>query len=312
MSTWGDLAAYHDERYQIATGWTFRPGDKIFLGDKENRKCRFCGKLKPEVSFRKEAHALPECIGNKSLFTYYECDSCNQAFGDGCENDFGNWSLPMRTMSRIRGKSGIPTIKQGPNGAWRVEEHPTGLSLSVDETEAFYEDDEANKTLKLHLRRAPYRPVMVVQAITKMALSIMPEREMPNLQQALDWIRPGNTLTRMAAPTPFLYTFISGPLASDIITVAVLTRRTDEIVTPYSVLLLVYGHEMLQMVIPSIEKDRHHYGKRMELRRFPCFRDEGGGAPGNIVSMKLEFDGTDFVRDGSIALDMQYQQKLPR
>jgi hypothetical protein len=39
------------------------------------------------VSVLKEAHALPESISNKSLFTYYECDACNQAFGEGCEND---------------------------------------------------------------------------------------------------------------------------------------------------------------------------------------------------------------------------------
>lgn len=312
MSKWSNLVAYYDEHYQIASTWCLRPGNKIFIGDKGNRKCRFCGKTAPEVSFRKKAHALPECIGNKSLFTYYECDLCNKRFGDGCENDFGNWSLPTRTMSRIRGGSGIPTIKQGPNGTWRVEGHPTGLSLSVDETEAFYEVDEANKTLKLNLRRAPYRPVMIVQAMVKMALSVMPEEELPNFQQALGWIEPGNTLTQMAAPTPFFYTFISGPMASDLITVAVLTRRHDNLVTPYSFLLLVYGHEMLQMVIPSIEKDRHHYGKRMEFRRFPCFRDEGGSAPGNTLSMQLSLHSAEWVRDDKITFEMQYQEKLRR
>ena len=99
-------------------------------------------------------------------------------------------------------------------------------------------------------------------------------------------------------------------MASDLITVALLTRRNDDFVTPYCFLLLVYGHEMLQMVIPSIEKDRHHFGKRMEFHRFPCFRDEGAAAPGNVVSMVLPFDETEFVRDGSIVLDMQYQQKI--
>src|SRR5271156_6826188 len=112
MSKWSDLIDY-EEHYQIVSAWCLRPGEKIFLGDKEKRKCRFCGETTPKVSFRKQAHALPECIGNKSLFTYYECDTCNKGFGDGCENDFGNWSLPMRTMSRICGGNGIPTIKQG-------------------------------------------------------------------------------------------------------------------------------------------------------------------------------------------------------
>jgi hypothetical protein len=79
MSTWDDLSAYYEDRYRIAAAWSVRPGEKIFLGDKNSRICRFCGQAKPEVSFRKEAHALPESIGNKSLFTYYECDACNQA-----------------------------------------------------------------------------------------------------------------------------------------------------------------------------------------------------------------------------------------
>src|SRR5262249_4440815 len=124
MSTWNELSAYYEKYYKVATWYLLRPSHKVFLGDKNNRKCRFCGKAPPEVNFRKEAHALPECIGNKSLFTYYECDTCNQAFGDGCESDFAKWSLPMRTMSRIRGKTGIPTIKQGPENAWRIGKHP--------------------------------------------------------------------------------------------------------------------------------------------------------------------------------------------
>ena len=78
-----------------------------------------------------------QSIGNKSLLTYYECDDCNRSFGQGCENDFGNWSLPMRTMSRINGKEGIPSLKQGPGNAWRVDEHATGLKINVEETEGF-------------------------------------------------------------------------------------------------------------------------------------------------------------------------------
>ena len=71
---WSDLVAYYAEHYSIVRQWSLQPGDKIFLGDRQNRRCRFCGKTTPEVSFRKEAHALPECVGNKSLFTYYECE----------------------------------------------------------------------------------------------------------------------------------------------------------------------------------------------------------------------------------------------
>jgi hypothetical protein len=51
----------------------------------------FCGESSPEDTFKLEAHALPEALGNKSLTTTYECDACNQGFGRGIENDFGHW-----------------------------------------------------------------------------------------------------------------------------------------------------------------------------------------------------------------------------
>jgi len=312
MSKWEELNAYYGERYQIAVGYSYQPGKKIYLGNKTDQKCRFCGRMFPEVTFRKEAHALPEFVGNKSLFTHYECDSCNYAFGSGCENDFGNWSLPMRTLSRIHGKAGIPTIKQGPNNTWRIDGHPDGLNISSNDPEAFLENDPSTRTLKLHLRRGAYRPVGVVQTLVKIALSIMPEEEIPNFQKSLNWIHPYNPLMRMVAPTPLLHTFLGGPVANDLITVAVLTRLRDDIVSPYAFILLMYGHEMIQLVIPSIEKDQHHYGKRMEFRRFPCFRDEGGLAPGPIETRSLLFDSADVVSGESLIFNIQYQEKLPR
>ena len=96
---------FYENSYDIIGQWFVRPGDKVVLGDMQNRICRFCGKQPPEVTFRKVAHAIPELLGNKSIESAYECDTCNQEFGSGIENDLGNWSKPMRTLIRIRGKS---------------------------------------------------------------------------------------------------------------------------------------------------------------------------------------------------------------
>ena len=93
------------KNYDFVFQKIFTPEDKLILGDKENRVCRFCRLAKPDVSFRKRAHALPESIGNKSIFSFYECDDCNEYFGQTIENDFANWSLPYRSIMRIRGKS---------------------------------------------------------------------------------------------------------------------------------------------------------------------------------------------------------------
>lgn len=42
------------------------------------RKCRFCGESYPKVKFKdKNAHAIPDSLGNKLLFCYDECMTCN-------------------------------------------------------------------------------------------------------------------------------------------------------------------------------------------------------------------------------------------
>jgi hypothetical protein len=303
-----ELAAFYEMHYETIGTWTLHPGRKIFLGDKKTRRCRFCGKGKPEVSFRAEAHAIPECVGNKSLFTYHECDSCNQAFGQGCENDFGNWSLPMRTLSRVCGKSGIPTIKRDAAGKLRIDSHPTGLEISVDEAEGFLENDPAAKTLTFHLRRPPYRPAMVVKAMVKMALSAMPEGEMCNFQQALALIHQDSSVA-LAAPTPFFHTFVRGAPARDRIVFAVMTRRRDDFLTPYAYVLLRYGNEMLQMAVPSPEKDGALNGKNITLRPFPCTSKEDG--VGNSTKL-LPFVSMDFVRDEETIIAMSYGERRQR
>ena len=309
FATVNELAAFYERHYKTLGSWTLRPGQKIFLGKKEARRCRFCGKGVPEVSFRAEAHAIPECIGNKSLFTFHECDFCNQAFGKGCENDFGNWSLPMRTMSRICGKSGIPTIKHDATGRHRIDSHPMGLEISVDEAEGFFENDPTSKTLTFHLRRPPYRPAMVVKAMVKMALSVMPEEEMCNFQQALALIQPDNSSTALAAPTPFFHTFVRGAPARDRIIFAIMTRRRDDFIAPYAYVLLRYGNDMLQMAVPSPEKDGVLKGKNITLDPYPCTSEED--SVGNSTAF-LPFVSMDFVRGEDTIITMSYGERRPR
>jgi hypothetical protein len=102
---------------------------------------------------------------------------------------------------------------------------------------------------------------------------------------------------------------VSGPVARDLITVAVLTRRDDEIVAPYAFLLLRYGCEMLQVAIPS-EKDLRLNGKKLELFPFPC--SEAGEIDGRCKTELLAFHSSEFVRDAKVLVTMAYQRQLPR
>ena len=79
--------------------------------DKSKRVCRYCNKSKPEVSFKKVAHSISEALGNKKIITNDECDTCNEKFGKGIENDLILYLSLFRNFFGIKGKKGIPKLK---------------------------------------------------------------------------------------------------------------------------------------------------------------------------------------------------------
>ena len=175
----------------------------------------------------------------------------------------------------------------------------------MNEAEGFFEPDPATKTLRFCLRRGPFRSAMIVKAVVKMALSVVPNEELCNFQQALAWIGTDNESVVMAA-TPFFHTFVNGASAGNRIVVAVLTRKRDDFVAPYCYMLLRYGNEMLQMAVPGPEKDGLLNGSKITLRPYPCTSD--WESEGNRT-MLLQFNSMDFIRDEEVVITASYGQE---
>lgn len=216
--------------------------------------CRFCDQSEPQVTFRDTAHALPECMGNKRLTTDYECDSCNHLFGNTIENDFGKWSKAQRALSGVRGKNGIPAMK---GTHWRFEHDPTsGITVAQNEGEPIAVPNAAGTEITLTVPREPYTPVAVLKAFTKMAISLLPDEELPNFRRALAWIHNPDHEVGLVKVSgyPVFYTFVPGtsPLTNSAI---LLRRKTPNLPLPYMVFVLTYGNEVFQIFVPSPEKD---------------------------------------------------------
>jgi len=160
MSDLEQTVRFYASNYELLGQWLVCPGDKVVLGDPtQPRRCRFCGESPPGATFHKQAHAIPEALGNKSIESLYECDACNQAFGSGIENDLGNWTQPMRAFARIRGKRGVPTLARGGPSGWRVEYDQSVMAMLANEKDLRFVVDEANKRLSAHVVRDVYTGV---------------------------------------------------------------------------------------------------------------------------------------------------------
>ena len=51
--------------------------DEVISNGTTPRRCRFCGKTEPSVTFNKRAHVISELCENHHLLSDYEYDSCN-------------------------------------------------------------------------------------------------------------------------------------------------------------------------------------------------------------------------------------------
>jgi hypothetical protein len=264
----------------------------------------------PKVTFKNEAHAIPECLGNKSLTTKYECDDCNQFFGRGIENDFGNWSKAQRALSGVRGKKGVPTLKEESRRRWRFEHGSTGISVTQDEGDPIAIVNEATKEITLTVHRDSYTPVAVLKAFTKIALSLLPEEELPNFLAAMAWIRNTNHQVGLVNTFtfPVLYTFVPGNDPFVNLAVILLRRRTDDLPVPYVTFVLTYGNEVFQTVLPSPERDVAISGQKVKFAYFPTpYELDGDLEP--VAPMRrelIDLTGRSLVKGETIQTVMRY------
>lgn len=303
---------FYESNYDIIGQWFVRPDEKVVLGDMQNRICRFCGKQSPEVTFRKIAHAIPELLGNKSIESAYECDTCNQRFGSGIENDLGNWSKPMRTLIRIRGKSGVPTLKKvSDKPGWRIEYDQRKLNITTYEDDPICEVDEERKSVTFKLRRDSYTPVAVLKAFMKIGITLLPNDEVFNFPGLLAWIREPDHSKLYLSKCPIIHSFQPGPMPNDLIVAFILRRKQTVTGYPYAFLVLGYGNEVFQVLLPSEKHDGQTNGKLISIYPFPV-----PGHPDSLVYGEPKCAVLDLmdctVRKGEIlTVQMGYDSRVP-
>jgi hypothetical protein len=299
-----EACRFYDEHYLSIAQWLLEPGKKIILRSLQAGTCRFCGLSEPKVTFSGVAHAIPECTGNRSLTSDYECDGCNAIFGEGIENDFGNWSKPQRTMSGISGKKGVPAHKDT-NAGWRFEQTDGRFQVTQGHDPIAIVDEDTSQ-ITLTLRRDAYTPIAVLKAFTKMALALLPEAELPNFQAALSWIRNPDHSVALVNDFPVLYTFVPGVAPFAGITAILLRRLSDDLPVPYLTFVLTYGNEVFQTIVPCPARDTAISGKPVHFLRFPNPYDLSPEPVAPMRHERLDLSGRSLVKGETVETTLGY------
>lgn len=298
---------FYQNRYDTICNYEINTsGDEIVLRDK-HQVCRFCQE-RDVRNFSKIAHAIPESIGNKKLISKYECDSCNHFFGNGIEHDFGLWSQPIRTMSRIPGKKGVPKIEINHDRPLKVDykEHLTVRSFSNPSRYLINRDE---KTVKLDLQLLPHVPQDVYRAFIKMGLSVIPEIEVKNFNRLYKWLRFPDDNPDYFNQFPVIRTFCPGPFRNDRVNVSIHRIKSNVFDVPYCFMKISYANEMYQVFLPS-EIDGGLNGVSLSFPKFPHIY-EGNPAFGFSKTEFLDLSSKKKTEPRDFSITFSYDKIFP-
>lgn len=148
-----------------------RPHPKTIGKVCQPRRCAICDKTEPEVTFRDEAHLIAASLGNRSLFSPEECDTCNHTKGETDDLELGKMLLPHRVIGRVRAREGTARLF-GHGGEAFVGGglFNGGLPIALDPNDkSILLDDKDNQASKLSLPAPAYRPSLALRSIQRAA-----------------------------------------------------------------------------------------------------------------------------------------------
>jgi hypothetical protein len=249
---------------------------KTFLESSFNFRCRFCGQEKPNVKFKKDAHVIPQLLGNRYALSKYECDLCNEHFSL-YESSLASYLGLFRTMARIPGQKGrgVPKYK---NEKLKFEAFYDGtiIQMKTDMENNTTSVDEVARILSIKSTKSGYNPLYVYKALLKIGMCLLPEDELAAHSITMKFLMT-NTFDDKVKDLPFLRMFsyfIPGPLYVSPAAFLFKKKYSDkrpEI--PEHTLLIFFQNHMYQIFLPYCDFDKHLY-KLNETNNvsFPVFQ----------------------------------------
>lgn len=280
--------------------------DKIYLGDIENRICRFCKKNESETTFNNVSHAIPEFVGNKKLIANYECDTCNSKFSKLMESHMGNFMNLWHTISQVKGKKKIPSFKTTQEKS-RIDIETNTVKIEDHEGDNITTIDEVNKTITITAKKRSYIPIAIHKTLTKMALTIMPEEDLKDFKTTMAWINEDEheSSSYDLKSLPILMTIAPGIKPFPFVSCMLFKRKEMHIDSvPHMIFLLTYGNFAFQIFLPLCAEDIKLEGKDITLTYIPTPIDMKGI---RVTRKHLDMSSKEKVKEEVESIVLQYE-----
>jgi len=252
--------------------------EKTYLGTRNLKACRFCKNTIPEVTFKKDAHVIPQFLGNKNLLSYFECDECNKYFC-GLEDSFANYLGLTRSFTGIKGQQGkTPKYKDINNGLEVFRNDETGnIEVKMVESKFPVKFAEDNKSGEIFTQRPSYIPIHVPKLLIKIGLSMLEDEDIDDYDYARRFIRQSEKDINFKDSDwlRILGYFIPGPpiYSKPFVLLYKKKKNQSKSLYPTRQLILLYANFLFQIILPFSKSDEHLRGNNFECPIFPLLVD---------------------------------------
>lgn len=186
-------------------------GIKKWIGNEDinKRVCRFCGKQYPEVTFNKDAHAIQDALGNRLLFCFEECDTCNHDLAP-IEDNFRKIMDFRRAMYHIPRKGTTCTPKVvGKNFIIKPDSQGRPELFLMEELLPPKECCAKPFFMHFELKDAMINEGMYM-ALCKMVIDMLPSSELPHFENTIKWITSNGAWALDTLPSTWLAALPTG------------------------------------------------------------------------------------------------------
>lgn len=270
--TFAEETRFLQHNYAVVAHHNLVDPKKTFFGSNNKpQRCRFYGGHAPERTFGNKAHTIPEMLGNKAMFSKDECDNCNSEFSK-LENHLSALLAISRPLTNVRGKKSKLTFETNSRKSkLSAQNGVVRISQTDDDPICTIEDSE----IVISVESPTLIPIAVYKCFTKMALSVMPEQYLPDLQDTISWVRRADHewLSEEFSWLTSYHSFIPGPIDSKYGFVCLLKRRQNEAELPYMLFVVAFTNQAFQIMLPCCHMDNQLIGKNVAIPWFPFGRD---------------------------------------
>jgi len=219
-------------------------------------------------------------------------------------------ALAVSAAPRRHGDQGSQDLHEGGEGIGRDPLHFRPFHFTEYEGDPLVWIVHEGNRIVLVVTRDAYTPIAVMKAFVRIGLTLVPEAELPNFPDALEWIKETGHGRRGPLRFPAAVTFQPGPMPNDVFRAAVLRRKAAARKVPYAFVVLAFGNHQYQVCIPSPTQDRELFDASYQMAPLPTVFGVDTAEYGHPRPQPPDLTGTTPVRGHEGRASLYYDRMI--